>query len=121
EGVPVINMVGRARVDRHDPLALQSHLPPPAGDLFDDAELSVHNPPGGVWRAKLHPVADGEIALGLAVDAHARQPPRVIGDLTIVFQFDGDRVLLAVARDNLAVVAHLSSASLPLLALPAAL
>src|SRR5262249_53301880 len=45
-------------------------------------------------------------------------PPRVIGDLTIVFQFDGDRVLLAVARDNLAVVAHLGSVYLAVVVVP---
>ena len=61
--------------------------------LLDGAELAIRDVPLPVRRRELHAVAHRERAVRLAIERHALQPARVVGD-----------ALAALARDREAIV-----------------
>src|SRR6266545_1069579 len=113
DGVAMIDMAERIRIEFDHRPALHLHLPLSVGDFPDNTEVAVRHTLGGDRRSKLNPLADAEIARTLDVNAHAPQPPRVIGELSAgTHKLDSDRVLLAVAGDHPAVVSYLGAVDL---------
>jgi len=109
-GVTVIEVAHLARVERYCLPAVHADGELPIlADVLDGCEGAVSDAKLPVGRSELEPVADGKLALDLAVGADAAQPRRVIAHLFAVCFLNDKAILFRVGCDHLSIAARLDA------------